>query len=276
MRAFLGALSAGLVLFLLVSGAGAQHAAQLAFSPPTATVPIGTSLPVDITVASIPADPGLGGYALALTFNPAVVRLDSLTDSGFVTSGQNIVICTPATIDNTAGKATASCTAIPLFGQPGVSTTAPVALMHGAFTALAPGTSALSLAGTTLQAPSGADLAVSLSDGAIQVTAPASPAPATATTIAASTPTPGLSATPTTAPATATIAAPTPTAAVIAPAASPTSAGGLGLPQAGSPGGSGGSGRTGLFVLLGAAAALATLALSGGLLLWRRHRQSAS
>ncbi len=275
MRAVIGALCAGAVLFLLAPVARAQPAAQLAFSPPAATIPIGSSLPVDITVANIPADPGLGGYSLALAFNPAVVRLDSLTDSGFVTSGQNIVICTGATIDNAAGTATLSCTAIPLFGQPGMSTTAPVALLHETFTALAPGTSALSLAGTTLQAPAGADLAAALSDGSIQVTAAASPAPATATTVAASTATPGVSATPT-APATATVAAATPTTAVTTPAASPTpSRGSLGLPQAGSEAG-GGSSRTGLLALLGVAAMLAALGLSAGVLLRRRRRGSRS
>ena len=160
-------------------------------------------LNLDITVANVDAAPGLGGYSVTVAFNPAVVHITSLQDAGFVTSGQNIVICSPGALDNVAGKATAGCTAIPLFGAPGVSTASPVALLHAAFSAVAPGTSPVSLAGSTLSAPDGSTLASATVDGSLTVTGAdttptptsrsASPTPArtaTATAGAAATPSP--------------------------------------------------------------------------------------
>ena len=107
-----------IALLMLVSSPSPAFAAtpELAFSPAAATVAVGSDVNVDITVGGVDAEPGLGGYDIALSFDPAVVHLTSLVDAGLVTQGQNIVICNPASIDNAAGTATASCGTLPIFG----------------------------------------------------------------------------------------------------------------------------------------------------------------
>jgi hypothetical protein len=160
-----------------VQAASAAGPAQLAFAPASATGPVGSTLNVDITVANVDPTPGLGGYSITLTFDPAIVHIASLQDSGFITSGQNIVICSTGALDNTAGTATAGCTAIPLFGAPGVSTAAPVALLHASFSGVAPGTSALSLAGSTLTAPDGTAIAAAATGGSVTVSSGGPSAP---------------------------------------------------------------------------------------------------
>lgn len=156
-------------------GPEAQAAsAQLAFSPSSSSVAAGGNVAVDITVANVS---NLGGYDVHLQFNPAIVHVASLTDAGFVTGGGNIVVCNPATIDNSAGTATDSCSTVPIFGTPapGVSTVSPKALMHTSFTGMAPSTSSLTLTvgttDTTLEDPNSNPIAVKLGSGSITVTA---------------------------------------------------------------------------------------------------------
>ena len=147
--------------------------AQLAFSPSSASVAVGNNVAVNITVANVS---NLGGYDVHLQFNPAIVHVASMTDSGFVTGGGNIVVCNTATIDNSAGTATAACVTIAPFGTPvpGVSTVAPRALVNVSFTGVAAGTSSLTLSGSTgstLEDPNGAPIAVKLGTGSITVAA---------------------------------------------------------------------------------------------------------
>ncbi len=161
--------------FSLVVGGGmlAPHAqastAQLAFSPSSASVAVGSNVTVSITVANVS---NLGGYDVSLQFNPAIVHLASLEDSGFVRSGGNIVACNPATIDNSAGTAQDSCLTISPFGTPGpgVSTVTPKALLYASFTAIALGTSPLTLTGSDLLDPNGATITLTLGTGSITVT----------------------------------------------------------------------------------------------------------
>ncbi len=153
------------------AGPEAQAAsAQLAFSPSSSSVAVGSNIAVDITVANVS---NLGGYDVHLQFNPAIVHVASMTDSGFVKSGGNIVVCNDATIDNSAGTAIDSCSTVPIFGTPapGVSTVAPTALLHVSFTGVTAGTSSLTLTGTTLEDPDGASIAATLGTGSITVTA---------------------------------------------------------------------------------------------------------
>lgn len=142
--------------------------AAVAFAPPSVSVQVGHTVAVDITAAGVDPEPGLAGYDLILSFNPAVVRLDRLDDSGFVPGGENIVICVTGQIDNAAGTVNANCTAIPVFGQPGVSSDEPVALLHASFTALAAGSSPLRLSGS-LTAPDGAVIPATFEEGIVQV-----------------------------------------------------------------------------------------------------------
>lgn len=174
-----------IMLAVVVANVVAGGSPPVGFSPQSVTVSADATVAVDVTVANIDAEPGLGQYDLTLHFDPAVVRLDSFSDSGFVTSGQNVAICVTAQIDNAGGSANATCTAIQLFGAPGVSTTAAVALLHASFTTLAAGTSPLTLSGS-LSDPAGTAIAASLGSGTIRVTnASRSPSPTTAATATA-------------------------------------------------------------------------------------------
>ena len=176
-------------LALTASSAAAGGGPEVRFSPVETVTTVGESVSIEITVSDIAPEPGLAGYDLVLTFDPSIVRLDSLTDSGFVTTGENLVICVTGSIDNVGGSVNANCTAIPLFGAPGVSTSEPTPLLQTSFTALAPGTSALALSGP-LSSPDGTALGATLGTGAITViaeqpppeeptSADASPAPET-------------------------------------------------------------------------------------------------
>ena len=229
---------------LAVPRATAAGTAQIAFAPASASGASGAAVNVDITVASVDPAPGLGGYSVTVTFNPAVVHITSLQDSGWITSGQNVVICSTGTLDNAAGKATAGCTPIPLFGAPGVSTSAPHALLHASFTGVAPGTSTLSLAGSTLSAPDGTAIAATTADGSIRVTSTAA-TPEASARAASPTATVGSALPSATAPATTPAPAPTPapeassTPSEAQQAAATVLAGALKPPATGTGGGSG-------------------------------------
>ena len=169
------AFSVAALLAFAASGAGTPPtaraaSAQLAFSPSPSSVAIGGNAAVNITVANVS---NLGGYDVHVQFNPAIVHVTSLEDTGFVTGGGNIVVCNPATIDNSAGTATAACATVSPFGTPGpgVSTTGPTALMQATFTGMATGTSSLTLTGTTLEDPNGNPIAAKLATGSITTTA---------------------------------------------------------------------------------------------------------
>jgi len=189
-----------MVALMLVGSPSRAFAAtpELAFSPTNATVALGGNTNVEITVAGVDAELGLGGYDIALSFDPAVAQLTSLVDAGLVTQGQNIVICNPASIDNTAGTATASCGTLPIFGFPGVAVATPVPLMHAVFSAQAPGNATLSLAGSVLEDPVGGSLTVTFVAGSITVpgatSATPTPAPDASVPSASATPAPAVAA----------------------------------------------------------------------------------
>jgi len=174
----LASIGAAFALVVLAGKALAGGGAQVDFSPQSANASVGEKVTVDLTVANVAPDPGLASYDLTLRFDPAVVRLESFSDAGFVTSGKNVVICVPGLIDNVGGSANATCTAIPLFGQPGVSTAGPVVLLHASLTALAAGTSPLTLSGS-LSGPKGTPISASFGSGSIRVTGGTAAGPAT-------------------------------------------------------------------------------------------------
>lgn len=153
--------------------------AQLALNPPASNVGTGGTINVDVTVASVT---DLGGYDLALQFNPALVHLVSLTDSGFVTTppSGNLVTCVAATINNSTGTATKTCLTLlsATLGTPvpgtGVSAVGATALLHAQFSGVAAGVAWLTLSGTTLQGPTGTNIPVTLGTASITVTAASS------------------------------------------------------------------------------------------------------
>ena len=156
--------------FVVATIPASAAVAQLGFSPASASVATGSNVNVNITVGSVT---NLGGYDVSLQFNPALVRLTSLTDAGFVTSGGNIVACNPATINNTAGTGTLSCATVSPFGSPGpgVSSVSPTPLVRAAFSGVAAGSSPLTLTGSALQDPTGAPIVSTLGTGTVQVSA---------------------------------------------------------------------------------------------------------
>ena len=171
-------LSRGLLLVSVVAAAFAMshraaHAADpsaISVAPATASADAGDDVALDIDAANIPAQPGLGGYLIVLKWDPAVLVLTSFTDTGWVTSGEIVVICTTPMIDNTSGTAEADCTPIIGFGS-GVSTTAPNALAHAVFHAKAPGSTAIDLSGSSLLNSSNVALTTTLANGSVTVAA---------------------------------------------------------------------------------------------------------
>ena len=260
------------VLLVVVALAGYALPARaagpvvLAFAPLNSSAHTGDAVSVDVTVANVAADPGLAEYDLTLHVNPAVVRVNGFTDSGFITTGQTIVVCVPGTIDNAAGTAVATCTAVPLFGLPGVSTVSAVVLLHASFTALAPGTSQLTLSGM-LGGPTGTDIPATLGSGNISVS-PRAAAPSP-TSRPSATPTQAVSPTAAVQTSPATPTPQLPAATNTPAAASPTVAAALKAPQTGSGGSGGGSSWA---VLAGAFVVCGGILGIGSYAVWRRRR----
>lgn len=188
-------LSRGLLLASIVAatfamqgrGAYAADPSIISVEPPAASANVGDDIPLDINAANIAESPGLGGYLLVLRWDPAVLTLTSITDSGWVTSGDAVVVCTTPTIDNGAGMAEADCTPVLSFGA-GVSTSGPQALAHAVFEAKAAGTTAIDLTGSSLLNTSNVAITSTLTNGSVTVGAPS---PATPT----HTPSPGATST---------------------------------------------------------------------------------
>lgn len=202
------------------SGARAADPAVMSVTPATATASVGDDIALDVNAANIAASPGLGGYLIVLTWDPAVLTLTSITDAGWVTGGQVVVVCSTPTIDNGAGTAEADCTPILSFGA-GVSTSAPHALAHAVFHAKAAGTTGIDLTSSNLLNPSSVAMTSTLTGGSVTVVAP--------TSTPVSTPSPGATSTaqptrtPTTAPPTGTaVSQPTPQAITPTPSTKPT------------------------------------------------------
>ncbi|MHB8376802.1 MAG: cohesin domain-containing protein [Dehalococcoidia bacterium] len=266
-------------LLLAAPRAGrAAGSAQLAFAPSASSANAGATVALDITVADVT---GLGGYDLQLSFDPAVVHLSSLQDSGFVTSSGNLVTCVPAQIDNNAGHAVATCFTIPLFStSSGAATVAPVALMHASFVAMTPGISTLSLAGSDLKNAASAPIPVALASGTVAV-ASAPAAGASPTGVAPSVTPPAPAASPTGGPTQAATppgtgsadasATPAPSiAATGASAAVTVAASVLGVPATGSAGG----GHRDTAAIVAVLVALAAASIGGGVLVVLRNRRA--
>ncbi len=114
-------------------------------SPAAVSSGVGQDVNIDIDVADI-ATPGLGGYVVVMRWDPAVLSLTSLSDSGWVTSGGLIVLCSAPTIDNTGGSAELDCTPFPFPPGDGVTTTAPHPIANAVFHTKSIGTTAIDLA----------------------------------------------------------------------------------------------------------------------------------
>ncbi|MHB8376804.1 MAG: hypothetical protein ACYDEB_07595 [Dehalococcoidia bacterium] len=165
--------------------ASALTPANVGFAPPSSTLVLGaTPVPtVDVSVTNVS---GLGGYDAWVTFNPSVVQLNGLQDSGFLGNPnpqgtpQNPVLCNTPTI--TAGYGHLTCSILPLpppFPAPVLPSagSTPAPLIHASFSPLVAGTSPLGLTAvvnstpetTTLMDVNSTPLAASLGAGSITV-----------------------------------------------------------------------------------------------------------
>ena len=167
----------GLVLALLAifafAAAGrlqAQEGPSLVIDPPSQTVALEDGpFDVRLMVDDVTTDQGLGGYTLVLIYDPAVIQGLTITDSGYVASTENAVLCPASAIDNEAGRLAHFCFTIPILSQPGPQITEPQVLVTIRFEPVAEGTTILDLSETTLIDPQGNGLAATTADGEVTV-----------------------------------------------------------------------------------------------------------
>ena len=123
----LAALGAGVAAILLFAASAisserieAQDGPILSIDPGTQTVELDSGpFEVRFMVENVTSLRGLGGYTLAIAYDPTILRGLAITDSGFLESTDNLVICPASAIDNDAGKLAHFCFTIPILSQTG-------------------------------------------------------------------------------------------------------------------------------------------------------------
>lgn len=156
-----------IMIALAASGRGAHAAGPTMFvSPASASAGVGNDIALDLDAANIPSSPGLGGYVIALQWNPAILTLTSLADAGWVTSGQVVVACTTPAIDNTNGRAELDCT--PLFAL-GAGVSPSGTLAHAVFHTMALGGTVIDITGSSLVDASGNTISSTPTNGSVSV-----------------------------------------------------------------------------------------------------------
>lgn len=136
-----------LVLLMQVPGAFADSVTLSVASP--ATVSQGSSFVVDVNISGVT---DLYDFQLDLDFNSSVLSATGVTEGAFLPSGGSAFFV-PGTIDNTGGAIAFNADTL-LSAVPGVSGNG--ILIQFDFSALAPGTSALTIANEILQDSTGA------------------------------------------------------------------------------------------------------------------------
>jgi hypothetical protein len=148
----------------------AQETPAIAVAPAQLTVSLtGGAFDIDITVEGVTTPDGLGGYTLALAYDPDVLRAVSVTDSGLVGSTGNSALCPASTIDNDAGRLAHFCFTLALFEEPGPQVGAPKTLATVRFEPVAAGMTALDISESSISDPQGNALAATTSNGSVAV-----------------------------------------------------------------------------------------------------------
>ena len=177
-------------LLLLTAGdrMSAQEGASLSVDPASQTVGLEDgAFEVRILVDNVTTNQGLGGYTLVMDYDPNVLHALTITDSGFVASTGNAVVCPASAIDNDAGRLAQFCFTIPIFSQAGPQTTDPQVLARVTFEPVGEGATTLDIGGSTLTDPQGNTTLAPTANGEVTVRLnPTSTAP-TATAEAATT-----------------------------------------------------------------------------------------
>ena len=148
-----------LVALLLLTAGGhisAQEGPSISVDPVTQNVGSEDgAFEVRILVDDVTTDQGLGGYTLVMDYDPNVLHALTITDSGFVASTGNAVVCPASAIDNDAGRLAHFCFTIPIFSQPGPQTSDPQVLARVTFEPVGEGATSLDISGSTLADPQG-------------------------------------------------------------------------------------------------------------------------
>jgi hypothetical protein len=127
-----------------------------------ATVPQGSSFSVDVNISNVS---DLYDFQFDLAFNPAVLQLTNIVESGFLLTGGSTFFLSGA-IDNTLGNATANADTL-IGAIPGVSGTGELAEFD--FTAVGPGISSLTISNVILQDSTGSLLDSTMAAGSVTV-----------------------------------------------------------------------------------------------------------
>jgi general secretion pathway protein D len=131
-----------LVAALMISNALVWAVPTLSLQPSTTTPLVGSSFDVTVNISSVT---DLFAFQFDILFDPTILSATAITEGSFLPSGGTTFFI-PGTIDNTAG--TIVLTADSLIALAGVSGDGDLATFT--FSALAKGTSALSLANVEL------------------------------------------------------------------------------------------------------------------------------
>lgn len=174
MLAALGAGVAAIILFAATAITSERIEAQdgpiLSIDPASQTVELGSGpFEVRFMVENVTSLRGLGGYTLAIAYDPTILRGLAITDSGFLESTDNLVICPASAIDNDAGKLAHFCFTIPILSQTGPQAPDAQVLTSVSFEPLQEGATTLDIAESSITDPSGNTLASTTSNGQIFV-----------------------------------------------------------------------------------------------------------
>jgi hypothetical protein len=174
-----------LSLFLLfgLSGIVVAQATVVNVSPSTQNVAKGETFTIDITI-----DPGasIAGAQFDLSFNPALVSVNSMTEGNLLKQGGANTYFSPGTIDNTAGTITGVAGAITTPGQT-VSSSGVFATIQMTAKSV-DGTSLLDLSNVIVGDINGNPVSITVNDGSVTVGVSPTPTPSPSPT---PTPTPG-------------------------------------------------------------------------------------
>jgi len=167
-------IAACLLALLALATAGdratAQERPRLFLDPPAQTVGLADGpFEVRLMVDDVATDEGLGGYTLAVAYDPAVVRGVAIEDSGYVSSTDNPVLCPATGIDNDAGRLAHFCFTIPVFFQPGPRTSEPRVLARVTFEPVGEGTTTLDIGESSIADPEGNQLPAARAHGEVTV-----------------------------------------------------------------------------------------------------------
>jgi cohesin domain-containing protein/PEP-CTERM motif-containing protein len=161
--------SAAFVLFMIVLLSPARSYADAVLSVQTPpTVPPGSTFVVGVNISNVT---DLFSFQFDLGFNPAVLQATGIIMEGAFLPLGGATFFIPGAIDNTLGNVTFNADTL-IGAGPGVSGSGTLVLFD--FTALAPGTSALTISNVILQNSTLATLNSTTTAGSVTVPEPSS------------------------------------------------------------------------------------------------------